>query len=164
LKHYAVVAVAALVVLMMVPLGSMPAFAAGQDYAKINGIGFAASDIQGVSSFESRQLSSSCAQNLDGHYILSVNSNTYALDMIITGNNATGNYPSGPGPYLFTWHAKVGVVGNAVTINMAYDAPSTYTTVLAGTIAPDGSMNGTGTNGISDWNITPVHLTSCNRN
>jgi hypothetical protein len=73
---------------------------------------------------------------------------TYPHDMFLTqdaAGNVTGNggNPVG-GPYSYSWHVSSGVViGNTITLTLAYDTGAVGTTEqMTGTIAANGSISG----------------------
>jgi hypothetical protein len=105
-----------------------------------------------------------CAWDVTGDWILAVNTGTYVHEMTIQVQqidgtiSGIGRYPAG-GPYTITWTMTGNVSGSSISMLLVYDS-STYTALLTGTIAEDGSMSGgAGTGGVDNWETTSGEAT-----
>lgn len=103
------------------------------------------------------------AWDVTGDWILEVNTGTYVHEMTIEVQqedgtiSGIGRYPAG-GPYAITWVMTGNVSGSIISMLLDYDG-STYTALLTGAIAADGSMSGTGTGGVVNWETTSGEAT-----
>ena len=100
--------------------------------------------------------------NVVGDWVLSFNylGSLYVHDMTVVDvvdNTFTGigGYPSSSDPYAITWTVSGTVVGDTVTMHIAYNGSSYYVNAT-GTITPGGTMSGTWGNGSQSgiWSST----------